>query len=645
MEREILDRVRGFIEAERMAEKGMKVAVALSGGRDSVCLLGILRLLQPELGIELSAVHVDHGLRETAARDRAFCEELCAREGIPLTVRAVDVKARVRETGESIEEAARNLRYGVFASLPADRVALAHHQGDQAETVLMNLLRGSGLRGLGGIRPVRDGRYIRPLLCLSPEEILAFDEARGLAWTEDETNADLSFTRNRIRRELIPELGRSYNPAVRETLCREAALLRQDADCLDHLAEEACAAMGGVLRCGTLTALHPALRSRVILLFLREKNGDRSLCENAVRLTEELAARPAEQAEGRRLSLPGDLTLIRKNDIIDAYNVDSFEEGIPPAKIVLPFRTVLPDGTEFLAEPGTPPGREALTALGPEEEWIPADAVISGEAVLRSRREGDFLRIFDSRHRLCEKSLQDLFTDAKIPREKRDAVPLAAVGSEIVWAAGIRLSDAFRLTGAETTAVHFCINHPDGEKTEETMANQVEGKDIKVLIDEQTLENRIREMAEQISKDYEGKELTLTCILKGGVMFMTQLAKYITVPVTMDFMVLSSYGDDLVSSGQVKIVKDMEGSIEGKDVLVVEDIVDTGRTLHFLEKILEDRGPASLAIATMLDKPDRRVCEMTPKYTGFTIEDKFVVGYGLDYAQRYRNLRYIGYIE
>ena len=181
MEREILDRVRGFIEAERMAEKGMKVAVALSGGRDSVCLLGILRLLQPELGIELSAVHVDHGLRETAARDRAFCEELCAREGIPLTVRAVDVKARVRETGESIEEAARNLRYGVFASLPADRVALAHHQGDQAETVLMNLLRGSGLRGLGGIRPVRDGRYIRPLLCLSPEEILAFADfyARG----------------------------------------------------------------------------------------------------------------------------------------------------------------------------------------------------------------------------------------------------------------------------------------------------------------------------------------------------------------------------------------------------------------------------------------------------------------------------------
>ncbi len=168
---------------------------------------------------------------------------------------------------------------------------------------------------------------------------------------------------------------------------------------------------------------------------------------------------------------------------------------------------------------------------------------------------------------------------------------------------------------------------------------------ITVMIDEETLESRIKELGAQISKDYEGKELMLTCILKGGVMFMTELAKYITVPVSMDFMTLSSYGDGLVSSGQVRITKDMDSCIEGKHVLVVEDIIDTGRTLSFLEKMLLERKPASLAIATMLDKPDRRVVEMTPKYVGFTIEDKFVVGYGLDYAQKFRNLRYIGTIE
>lgn len=173
----------------------------------------------------------------------------------------------------------------------------------------------------------------------------------------------------------------------------------------------------------------------------------------------------------------------------------------------------------------------------------------------------------------------------------------------------------------------------------------IDASQIKVLISEEELEKRIREMGAQISADYAGKELMLVCILKGGVMFMTELSKYITVPMTMDFMVLSSYGDELVSSGQVKILKDTDASIEGKDVLVVEDIVDTGRTLHFLEILLRERKPASLAIATMLDKPDRRVAEMHPKYTGFEIDDKFVVGYGLDYAQKYRNLRYIGFIE
>lgn len=173
----------------------------------------------------------------------------------------------------------------------------------------------------------------------------------------------------------------------------------------------------------------------------------------------------------------------------------------------------------------------------------------------------------------------------------------------------------------------------------------IDDSQIKVLISEEELEKRIRELGAQISADYAGKELMLVCILKGGVMFMTELSKYITVPMTMDFMVLSSYGDETTSSGRVKIIKDTDSSIEGKNVLVVEDIVDTGRTLHFLEFLLEGRKPASLAIATMLDKPDRRVTEMNPKYVGFEIEDKFVVGYGLDYAQKYRNLRYVGYIE
>jgi hypoxanthine phosphoribosyltransferase len=168
---------------------------------------------------------------------------------------------------------------------------------------------------------------------------------------------------------------------------------------------------------------------------------------------------------------------------------------------------------------------------------------------------------------------------------------------------------------------------------------------LSTLISEEDLTARIREMAAKISEDYEGKDLHLICILKGGAYFMTELSKYITVPVTIDFMAVSSYGSKTVSSGIVKIIKDHDEPIENRDVLVVEDIVDTGFTLSYLMEILRDRKPASLKLCAMLNKPDRRVREVKIDYCGFDIPDKFVVGYGLDYDQHYRNLPYIGVIE
>lgn len=168
---------------------------------------------------------------------------------------------------------------------------------------------------------------------------------------------------------------------------------------------------------------------------------------------------------------------------------------------------------------------------------------------------------------------------------------------------------------------------------------------IRTLIDTETVEARIQEMAAQISQDYEGKNLHMICVLKGGIFFMTQLSRHITVPVSMDFMAVSSYGSDTKSSGVVKIVKDLDESIEGKDVLVVEDIVDSGRTLRYLMDLLRDRGPASVRLATLLDKPSRRVVDIHVEYTGFEIEDVFVLGYGLDVDQKYRNLPYIGTLE
>lgn len=168
---------------------------------------------------------------------------------------------------------------------------------------------------------------------------------------------------------------------------------------------------------------------------------------------------------------------------------------------------------------------------------------------------------------------------------------------------------------------------------------------VRVLLTEEEINRRIREIGEQISKDYAGKQVHLICVLKGGSFFMCELSKRISVPVSIDFMSVSSYGSDTKSSGVVKIVKDLDEPLKGKDVLVVEDIVDSGRTLSYLLEILKEREPASLRLCTLLDKPERRVVDVDVDYTGYEIPDEFVVGYGLDYDQRYRNLPYIGVVE
>ncbi len=168
---------------------------------------------------------------------------------------------------------------------------------------------------------------------------------------------------------------------------------------------------------------------------------------------------------------------------------------------------------------------------------------------------------------------------------------------------------------------------------------------IRIFLPEQEVNARIAELAQRISEDYAGKEVHLICVLKGSIFFMCELAKRITVPVTMDFMSVSSYGNDTKSSGVVRIVKDLDEPLEGKHAIVIEDIVDSGRTLSYLLEILKKRNPASLRLCTLLDKPDRRVTDVETDYTGFNIPDEFVVGYGLDYAQKYRNLPFIGIVE
>ncbi|HIT08019.1 MAG TPA: hypoxanthine phosphoribosyltransferase [Candidatus Merdivicinus faecavium] len=173
------------------------------------------------------------------------------------------------------------------------------------------------------------------------------------------------------------------------------------------------------------------------------------------------------------------------------------------------------------------------------------------------------------------------------------------------------------------------------------MKNDIE----RVLVSEEELKAKVQELGAQITRDYQGKNLLMVSVLKGSVIFMADLMRAVDLPCTIDFMCVSSYGSGTRTSGVVKIIKDLDIDLHGKDLLIVEDILDSGKTLHYITKMLSDRGTASIRIATLLDKPERRVAPLTPDYSGFVIPDKFVVGYGLDYDERYRNLPYIGVLK
>jgi len=179
-----------------------------------------------------------------------------------------------------------------------------------------------------------------------------------------------------------------------------------------------------------------------------------------------------------------------------------------------------------------------------------------------------------------------------------------------------------------------------------TMASQSPGEDVaEILIDEETLQRRVGELGARVTEDYRGRDLLLVCVLKGAVFFLSDLMRRIDLPVEVDFMAISSYGAGVDSSGVVRILKDLDVPIEGRNVLIVEDIVDSGLTLSYLLRALESRGPASLEVCALLTKPERRENEVECRYIGFEIPNRFVIGYGLDFAERYRNLPYIGVVR
>ena len=426
------------------------VLVGLSGGVDSVVLLHLLCGLRDQGRLSaVMAAHLHHGLRGADAdADAAFCKALCDAWDVPFVCGRAEVRAVAAERRLSLEAAAREERYaflkGAAAQMGADCIAVAHHMDDQAETLLLHLLRGSGLDGLAGMRS-RTGAIVRPLLAARRQDIEAYAQAHGLAFCTDATNASDAMARNRVRHELLPLLC-SFNPRAVEHLCATASLLAQDADYLESVAQAAVGAAAGRDGVGrkALLALPDAVRSRVLKRLLFEAQGGEVERRDVARLEALLEARTGTQIELRGGAAAW----------VDA---ERLYVGRPPQEsaFAVPFaapgRTRTPRGAFVAVADGlSRPG-------GPHEACIDWDALPEG-AVVRTRRAGDRFHPLGAPG---ERKLSDVMTDRKLPRWERD-VPLLCSGARVLWMPGYTIAEPLKITPHTERTLHIIFEEDTG---------------------------------------------------------------------------------------------------------------------------------------------------------------------------------------
>lgn len=442
MERKVLT----YIMEQGMIQPGERVTAAVSGGVDSTCLFHLLLAFRESIPFTLEAVHVHHGIRESADRDEAFVRTLCEDAKVPLTVIHVDVPKVSEKEKTGLEETARRLRYEALEKLDTDRIALAHHAQDQAETLLLNLIRGSGLKGLSGMLPVH-GRYIRPLLLLLPEEIREWMIAHHHSWVEDETNQDLYFQRNYIRHVLLPLMIEHGNPQTVPAMARAAGLLQQDEEVLTDLArrELAGAWINEGLSIPALKEQPEAIRSRMIRLFLEEKAGLHNVARIHIASIEMLLDQPS----GHAVSLPGFRRIRREYDFLRAEEpemVQMEDEFIIPG---IPWygridRFPLELSISFVENVKIDRNSKNLyTKIFDYDK-------IKNTLTVRTRRPGDYLTIGKG-----HKKLKDYLIDEKISHHLRDRIPLLADGSHILWVIGYRMSDECKVSQETTRAIQI----------------------------------------------------------------------------------------------------------------------------------------------------------------------------------------------
>jgi len=454
-----LQKILGTIEDHRLFRKGEKVVVAVSGGADSVALLDILAGLE-SLELELVIAHLNHSLRGAESdADAAFVAGLASRYGLPFELGSADVLALSREWGMSLEEAGRTARYRWLDSVAnkhgAEKIAVGHHADDQAETVLMRLLRGAGTTGLAGMRPLVFGWYARPLLCVDRSEITAYLREKGLPFRNDASNDDTFFLRNRIRHELLPQF-RTYNPAISRRLCDAAEILAADEEVLESLVEgvfhdvAVAGPDGVVLAISKVLQQLPGIRFRLYRRALRVANGSLAgIAMVHLRQIEDLAR--SGRVNGK-LRLPGGLEVLRRYD--ELFFSSPGKASAPGGWEMLleePGCYLLPCGSSLSLSPVSPPAN--LRSVPATRAYLDPVAA-SFPLLVRTFRPGDRFRPLGM---TGSKKVKDLFIDEKIPAGERRCLPLLFSGGTLLWVGGLRLAEEARVRPGSREALEVEI--------------------------------------------------------------------------------------------------------------------------------------------------------------------------------------------
>lgn len=447
----IESRFRESLLALVRPRRGLGLLVAFSGGADSTALLSLCLAVKDEFGLKVSAAHLDHGLRgREAERDRRAAERAARRAGAAFYWDRVDCQALARSESLSLEQAARQARYAFLKQVRqeagAEYIVTGHTADDNAESVLLNLLRGSGPKGLAGIPPVREGFIVRPLLGFWRRELLEYLAVQGLTWVEDSSNLDLSLTRNKVRRDLLPRLIQDYNPGVKAALVRTAALLRDEERVWNELLTEAKDRVAWEVKDGCvrlnifgLNSLDRAVGRRLV------RAGVQAVRGQAGGLTMDHVETVLNSvASGGRLGLdlPGRIRAWTEEDQLvlgrkakETPLFFSYELGVPASVYLAEI------GLTLKAEVHSRPQDLDLKGLGPGRAAADLDS-LTLPLTIRNQRPGDRFRPLGM---TGTKKLHDFFIDTKVPARERPRIPLVLDRRGIIWVGGLRLAHGARV--------------------------------------------------------------------------------------------------------------------------------------------------------------------------------------------------------